>query len=177
MLRFPGAAAAPRSLLLDSQSAEYLLVGILHISQVPAEPVLVQLLVGILIPQTAGIRGNLIRQNNLAVEAAKLNLEVNQINVQAVEILDKLLVHFKCILGDVVNLLLGGQAKCQRIVAVDEGIAQVVVLVAKLQGGALELDAFLHAHLLCKASCGIVADDSILLSFAIKDKAVESPPP
>ena len=53
------------------------------------------------------------------------------------------------------------QAQSQRVVAVDEGIAQIVVLVAELQGRAFELDALLHAHLLRKAACGVVADDHL----------------
>ena len=56
-------------------------VGFHHVAEVLAEAVLVQLLLGGLVPQTAGIRGNLIRQNDLAVVAAELDLEVDQIDV------------------------------------------------------------------------------------------------
>ena len=58
-----------RSGLLDTQSAEYFFVCILYIAQVSSESVLVQLLMGILIPETACIRRNLVSQNNLAVIA------------------------------------------------------------------------------------------------------------
>ena len=67
--------------LLDSQSAEHFLISVLNPAQISSEAVLVQLLVGVLVPQTACILGNLIRQNDLAVVAAELDLEVDQIDV------------------------------------------------------------------------------------------------
>ena len=106
-----------RSGLLDTQSAEYFFVCILYIAQVSSESVLVQLLMGILIPETACIRRNLVSQNNLAVIAAELNLEINQVNVQSAKIFLQHFVYFKRIFSDIVNFLLGGKSQCQRVIA------------------------------------------------------------
>lgn len=41
---------------------------------------------GLLIPETAGIRGNLVSQDDLALVAAELDLKVHQVDAQAVKI-------------------------------------------------------------------------------------------
>ena len=41
---------------------------------------------GLLIPETAGIRGDLVSQDDLALVAAELDLKVHQVDAQAVKI-------------------------------------------------------------------------------------------
>ena len=53
---------------------------------------------GLLIPETAGIRGNLVSQDDLALVAAELDLKVHQVDAQAVKIFLHHLVYLE---GDV----------------------------------------------------------------------------
>ena len=46
--------------------------GLFYIAKVPAEAVLIQLFAGTGIPEAAGIRRDLVRQNDIALKAAKL---------------------------------------------------------------------------------------------------------
>ena len=94
---------------------------------------------GVLIPEAAGIRGNLIGKDHLSVVTSKFDLKVDQVNVQTAEIFLKYFIYQECISGDIINLFLGCKVQRQRIVAVDERISQIIVLVAEFQGGAFEL--------------------------------------
>src|SRR5699024_1781080 len=146
--------------LCKAQAFEDLVVGLFHVAQISSETVFVQLLVGVHIPQTAGIRGNLVCQDDGSVrQFSELDLEVDQLHAGVQEILLQKLVDFTGICFDGINLFLGSQSQSQRVVIVDEGIAQRVVLVAELQNRAEQLFSFLHAHALGKASRSYVADN------------------
>ena len=110
-----------------------------------------------LIPQSAGIRRNLIGQNDLSMVTAKFDLKVDQLDAKAVKILSHHFVYLKGILCDRVDLLLSCQVQCQCVVAVDERIAQIIIFIAEFQCRTSELDALFHAHLLCEAACGEVS--------------------
>ncbi len=62
---------------------------------------------------------------------------------------------------DGVDLLGGGQLQGQGVVAVQQGIAQLVVLIGELDGGRVKDDALLHAVALGEGAGGDVADDNL----------------
>ena len=143
--------------LLDTKTTEYFLVSIFYIAQIAAETVLIQFFMCFLIPQSAGIRRNLIGQNNLSMVTAKLDLKVDQLDAEAVEILSHHIIYLKGILCDRIDLLLRRQVQCQCVVAVDERIAQIIIFIAELQGRTCKLDSLFHSHLLCEAACGEIS--------------------
>jgi hypothetical protein len=70
--------------LLSEQTAEYLLICVLHIAHVAAEAVLIQLFLGYAVPETAGIRRNLIGKHDGAVRGfAVLQLEIDELYVES----------------------------------------------------------------------------------------------
>ena len=105
------------------------------------------------VPEAAGIRADLIGQHDGAVrQTAKLQLEVDQTDVELQQVLAQNLVDLEGVLADGVDLILRGQAQSQGMVVVDEGIMVVIVLIAELQGGALQGSAFLYAQALGEAA-------------------------
>lgn len=91
------------------------------------------------VPEAAGIRADLIGQHDGAVrQTAELQLEVDQTDVELQQVLAQNLVDLEGVLADGVDLILCGQAQSQGMVVVDEGIMIVIVLIAELQGGALQ---------------------------------------
>ena len=64
------------------QTAQNLLIRAFHIAQIAAETILIQLFAGLAVPETAGIRGNLVGKHDASIETAELELEVNQLNAQ-----------------------------------------------------------------------------------------------
>src|SRR5699024_513783 len=73
--------------VLNSQSSEHFVISVLYVPHISSETVLIQLFMGLFIPQTAGIRGNLVGKDHLALIAAELDLKVYQVDSQASEIL------------------------------------------------------------------------------------------
>ena len=101
-----------------------LLIGLHLAAQVPAEPVFVKLLMGLDIPETAGIRGNFIGQNNSTIgQLAELQLKIHQLDIQGQQILLQHLVDLEGILRDGVQFFSGSQAQGQDVVIVDQGIS------------------------------------------------------
>ena len=91
------------------------------------------------IPEAAGVRADLVCQNDGAVrQAAELELEVDQTDVGVQHDLLQHFVDLEGVLGDGVQLLLSGQIKGQGVVVVDERIMQIIVLVAVLENGVLK---------------------------------------
>ena len=147
---------------LAQQALHNFLVGISLAAQVAAEQVLVQMCAGGGIPETAGVGADLVGQDDGAVgQAAELDLEVDQADVGIQQDLLQHFVDLEGVLGDGIDLFLGGQAESQGIVVVDERIMQVVVLVAELQDGGLELGTLGHAHAQGEVAGGDVADDDL----------------
>ena len=60
---------------MGKQSLHDLGIGALHAAQVPAEAVLVQLLMGLFVPEAAGVGADLVRQNDRAAGAAEVGEE------------------------------------------------------------------------------------------------------
>ena len=138
------------------------MIGVFHAAQIPAETVFVQLFMGLFIPQAAGVRRDLIGQHNGAVcQAAEFQLEVHQIDADLFHKALQQVIHLESVLFDGLDLLRCGQLQRQGVIAVHEGIAQVVILVGELDGGLLKDDAFLHPVVLGKMAGRDVADDDL----------------
>ena len=66
--------------LFAEHAVHHLAVGILHTAHVAAETVLIELFMGVDVPEAAGIRGNLVCEDNLAVGGlAEFDLEVDEV--------------------------------------------------------------------------------------------------
>ena len=149
-------------LFCAEHTAQDLLICALHIAEVTAETILVQFFVGRLVPEAAGVGADLVRQNHSAVrQAAKLQFEVDQADVGIQHDLLQHFVDLECVLGNGVQLFLGGKVKGQGVIMVDERVMQVVVLVAVLQDGGLEHLALGHAHAQAEVTGCNVADDDL----------------
>src|SRR4051812_38007320 len=83
-----GTLHVPRSAFWkDTEPPRHLLVGFLDIAEVAAEPILIQLLVGLHVPQAAIVRADLVSQHDphlvILVEPAELELEIHQLEADA----------------------------------------------------------------------------------------------
>ena len=146
--------------LFSQNTLHHFLISFLYAAHISAETVLVELLVGSAVPETAGVGRNFICKEDLTVESAELDLEVDKVNVVLLEELEHKCVNSKSILGDSVNFLLSSEAETESIVAVDEGIAEVIVLVAELESRLLERSALSNTELLGETACCNVSNDN-----------------
>ena len=131
-------------------------------AQVPAEAVLVQLLARGLVPETAGIRGDLIGQDNGAVgQTAELQLKVHQGDPHLLEEVLQQRIDPEGQGNNGIDLLLGGQLQGPGVVGIDEGVPQGIVLIGKLNGGLVKNDALLHPVVLGEMSGRNVSDNDL----------------
>ena len=118
---------------MGQQSPHDLGVGVLHAPQVPAEAVLVQLLVGRLVPEAAGVGADLVRQDEASVgQAAELQLEVHQDHAARLPEGFQNVIDGKGVLLDGLDLLRRGQLQGQGVVAVEEGEIRLWTLSVRL---------------------------------------------
>ncbi len=98
------------------------LVSTFHIAQIPAEAVLIQLFSGLLVPQPASVRGDLIRQDDGTIlQTAEFQLEIHQSNAYCQEEFLQGLVDLEGQTNDGVDLRLGRQFQGLGMVGIDEG--------------------------------------------------------
>ena len=134
------------SALFAKHTVHHLTVGVLHAAHVAAEAVLVELFVCLEIPETAGVRGNLIGEDERAVgQTPKLELEVDQTHAEGAEVFGQHLVDAESHGLDRLDLLAGRELQGNRVIGVEQGIVQIVVLVGELDGGLVKNDPLLHA--------------------------------
>lgn len=139
-----------------------LLICLLDTAHVTTEAVLIQLLLGGLVPQAAGIRRDFVCKNDLAVRSlAELELKINEDDVQGIEVLLHNLVYLEGHCLDGLDLLTGSSFQCNRVVSVHERVAKLIVFVGELDGRLVEYDALFHAETLRKGTGGNVADDDL----------------
>ena len=151
-----------RDHLRTEHPAHHFLIGLLHIAQVTAEAVLVQLLVGPGVPEAAGIGGDLVSQNDSAIgQAAKLQLEVDEPHAALGKKGLQYLVDLQSHGADGLDLLPCRQLQGQSVRGVQQRIVEVIVLVGELEGGLIEGDALLHAVAFGEAPGGDIADDDL----------------
>lgn len=115
---------------------------------------------GCAVPEAASVGRNLISENDLTMVSAELDLEVDKVDVVLLEELEHKAVYSKSILGDSVDLFLSSKTKAQCIVAVDERIAQIIVLVAEFESRLLERSTLSNAELLGETACCNVSYDN-----------------
>ena len=111
----------------------------------------------------ASVRGDLIRQDDGTIlQTAELQLEIHQSNAYCQEEFLQGLVDLEGQTNDGVDLRLGRQFQGLGMVGIDEGVAQVIVLIGELDGGLLKDDAFLHPVVLGQNGLSRdVADDDL----------------
>ena len=148
--------------LLAHNALHDLLICLLDTAHVTTEAILVQLLLGGLVPQAAGIRRDFVCENDLAVRSlAELELKINEDDVQGIEVLLHNLVYLEGHCLDGLDLLTGSSLQCDRVVSVHERVAKLIVFVGELDGRLVEYDALCHAETLRKGTGGNVADDDV----------------
>ncbi len=78
--------------------------------------------------------------------SAELDFKVHQLYADALKILYHHFIDLQRVFSNGVDLFLRCQAQCQRIVIIDERIAQRIIFIAELQCGAKQLSAFFNAQ-------------------------------
>src|SRR5919112_5993236 len=129
-----------RASLCDvSHSAEHLGVGVFDAPQVVPETVLVQLLAGLFVPETAGVGRDLIRKHEVALGVLSgLYLEVDEDYAAFVEERREDLVDLEAQLLAELQVLVG-DTELPEVIPVQQGVSELVVLVAQLDYRGLEL--------------------------------------
>ena len=116
----------------------------------------------LLVPQTAGIRGDLVGQQQRAVGgAAHFDLEVDQLDVDLGEDLDQGLVDLAGQRGDLGEILASAYVEGHQVIVVDERIVQIIVLQEVLKHRLLERQSFLHAQTGAEVAGGHVAQHDL----------------
>src|SRR5215475_2240866 len=156
---------AQAGLRQDAEAAGHLLVGLGHLPEILAEAVLVELLVGLHVPQPAVVRADLVGQDDahllVLVEAAELELEVDQPEADAEEQAGEEVVDAQRQRHDVVDVLRVGPAESGDVFFGDHGIAELVGLVVELDDRARQLRALGEAEALGQRPGGDVAHDDL----------------
>ena len=117
---------------------------------------------GLGVPQAAGVGADLVSQHDGSVgHLAEFQLEVHQRHAALGPERLQHLVDSEGIVLDGLDLLCRGQFQCQRVIGVQQRIAQRVILIGKLDGGLIEHDALLHAVALGEGTGGDIADNDL----------------
>ena len=87
-----------------------------------------------------------------------LELKINEAYAESEKILAEYRIYGEGVALDGLYLALCGESERKRVIAVDERVVQVVVLIGELDGRLVENDAFLNAVALCKGACRNIAD-------------------
>src|SRR6185437_2152652 len=149
----------------DAQTLGHFLVGFLDLPQVAAEAVLVHLLVGFAVPQTAIVRADLVGQDDphLVVfpQPAEFQLEVHQGDADAKQQPGQEVVDAQGQRDDVVQV--GGvrPAEAGDVLLRHQRVAEAVVLIIVLDDGAGQAGAFGNAEPLGETAGGDVAEDDL----------------
>ena len=148
--------------LFPYKPAHDFLIRILDAAEVAAEAVLVELLVGLDVPEAAGVGAYLVGEDDGPVaQAAELELEVHKLDAVLEQQRLEQLVYEEGVALDGLYLLRRGELESQGVVGVYERVAQLVVLVGELYGRRVKGDALLDAVALREAAGGDVADDDL----------------
>ena len=93
--------------------------------------------------------------------AAKLQLEVDQLDADVAEDFLQDRIDLEGHLRDRIDLFLCRKAQCKRHIRIDQRIAQIIVLIAEFQRRALQLGTLRYAQTLGKAAGCLIADDDL----------------
>src|SRR5271156_448240 len=99
--------------------AEHLVIGLLDAAEVAAEAILVELLTRSLVPETAGVGTDFVAENNLAVMASELELEIDEDHAALVEESLQYRIHLQRHLVDLLEFRGGGPSEHDRMLADD----------------------------------------------------------
>src|ERR1700752_215410 len=145
-------AGAGRPLVLhqDAEPLGDLGIGLEQATEIPAEAVLVQLLVGFDVPQPARIRGNLVGDDDshhlVLEQPPAFHLEVDEADADAEEKPGQKVVDADGERHDVVDLLRRRPAEGGDVLFRHHGVVELVVLVIELDDRARQLRALLDAE-------------------------------
>src|SRR5690242_21028891 len=136
-------------------------IGFKEPAEVAAETVLVELLVRLDVPQPAGIRRDLVGDDDahqvVLPEPAGLHLEIDEPDADAEEQPGEEVVNADRERHDVVDLLRRRPAEGGDVLLRHHRIVELVVLVIELDDRARQLRAFFDAEPLRQRSCGDIA--------------------
>src|SRR5699024_5088614 len=122
------------------KAEENFLICVLNAAEISSETVLIQLLACLAVPETAGVRGDLVCQDYLAVVClSELKLEVDKSYAEICHVCRENLVYLESHGGYLVEFFLCAEVDGCDVIFVYHGIAQSVVLVAVLKNCACHL--------------------------------------
>src|ERR1700712_2588737 len=145
---------AGRTLVLhqDAQTLGDLGIGLQQPAEIPAETILVELLVRLDVPQPAGVRRDLVGDDDshhvVFEQAAAFHLEIDQTDADAEEETGEEVVDADGERHDVVDFLRRCPAERGDVLFRDHRVVELVVLVIELDDRARHLGAFLDAEAL-----------------------------
>src|SRR5882724_6734874 len=155
-------ALRPLVLAHDAETPRHVGIGFEQAAEVAAEAVLVELVVRLDVPQPARIRGNLVGHHDphqiVFPEPAAFHLEINQANADAEEQAAQEVVDADSQRHDVVDLLRHRPAERGDMLFRHHRIAELLVLVIKLDDRARQLRTLLDAEALGERARRDVAD-------------------
>src|SRR5215472_5544916 len=149
----------------DAQTPRDLLIGLCHLAEIAAEAVLVQLLVGLDVPEPAIVRADLVGQHDAHVvafpEPAEFEFEVDELQADAKEEAGEEVVDPERERQDLVQLLGRRPAEGGDVLLRDHRVAELVGLVIVLDDGAGQDRALRQAEACRQRARGDVADDDL----------------
>lgn len=123
----------------NTDTVSNFLIGFHDAAEVLTETILVELLHGLLVPEPAPVRRELIAKEELAVELAELKLEVNKDKACVVEELLEDVVDLEAQGLHLIDVLLGAPAEGDDVGVIDHRIMKGIILQEELKGRSLEL--------------------------------------
>src|SRR5208283_5125699 len=136
-------SAPPRPSVLHP--AKHLVIGLLHAAQVVAEAILVEFLSCGFVPEAAGVGADFVTEQNLAVMASELELEIDQHHAALVQEFAQYAINLQRHRIDLLELGRGGPSKHDRVLAEDQRIVERVRFVVVLDDRMRERFAFFAA--------------------------------
>src|SRR5262245_18995609 len=153
-------ALRPLAFAHDAETLGNFSVGLDQPAEIAAETVLVELVVGLDVPQPAAVGGNLVGHDNahhiVFPQPAGFHLEVDETDANAEEKPGQKIVDANGKRHDVIDLLRRGPAESRDVLFRYHRIVELVVLVVELDDRARELRALFDAEPLRQRACGDV---------------------
>src|SRR5438552_5587139 len=145
----------------DAETLRHFLIGFDETAHVTAEAVLVQLVLGLDIPKAAGIRADLVGENDthhvIFIEPAELDLEVDELDADAEEKPRHEIIDADGEMHHVVDLLGRRPVERRDVLLGDHRITQLILLVIEFDDGTRQRSALFDAETLGKRSRGDIA--------------------
>jgi len=133
-------------------------IRLFNLPQILPKPILIHRFLCGQIPEAAGVRRNLIGQNQLTVVQAKLQLEINEDHLSLTEKWLQEAIHFQRQPFDLRHVLRRRQLHQSNMLIGNQGIAQRIVLVVPLHHSRLDRIALFQTQPLRQAACDDITD-------------------